>query len=416
MGTSRVLVVDDDEAFATLTRTFLTRIDDSLLIDIQTDPTAVVEQLQTSSYDCVVSDYDMPTQNGLQLLSSIRSIDDHLPFILFTGKGSEEIASKAVSKGVTDYLQKKGSTDQYTVLANRIQNVIEQRRSTQALEASERRYRTLVETSPVGIHIFDRNGVLLYANEASAALFGADSPEDVVGDCVLEYIHPADRAEAETRLANIFQNNSSAPEITQQVVSKNGETKYTLTATSPITYKGKPAGQAVSHNITAQVATEKQLAEQTETIEILHAAAGALMEADSEQAVYENMVQFAEGVLAFDVCAVNTYDDGKLVAAAVSETAASSGYYTELSVEETIAGQTYNSGESAIIYDLSTNETHNTAGAYRSLISVPIGDLGVFQAGSHESHAFSASDKRHAELLVFNAANRIRWLKESKDV
>jgi PAS domain S-box-containing protein len=65
----------------------------------------------------------MPTQNGLEFLQVVRNTHSELPFILFTGKGSEEIASEAISVGVTDYLQKRG-TEQYDRLATRIQHAV----------------------------------------------------------------------------------------------------------------------------------------------------------------------------------------------------------------------------------------------------------------------------------------------------
>lgn len=43
---------------------------------------------------------------------------------LFTGKGSEEVASEAISAGVSDHLQKESGTDQYAILANRIENLV----------------------------------------------------------------------------------------------------------------------------------------------------------------------------------------------------------------------------------------------------------------------------------------------------
>lgn len=53
----------------------------------------------------------MPGLDGLDVLERVRGEYPDLPFILFTGKGSEEIASDAISKGVTDYLQKGGGTE-----------------------------------------------------------------------------------------------------------------------------------------------------------------------------------------------------------------------------------------------------------------------------------------------------------------
>ncbi len=63
--------------------------------------------------------------DGLEFLRAVRSEHPDLPFILFTGKGSEEVARDAFRVGATDYMQKDTGTDQYTVLANRITNAVE---------------------------------------------------------------------------------------------------------------------------------------------------------------------------------------------------------------------------------------------------------------------------------------------------
>lgn len=45
----------------------------------------------------------MPGQTGIEFLEVVRDQYANLPFILFTGQGSDEIASDAISAGVTDY-------------------------------------------------------------------------------------------------------------------------------------------------------------------------------------------------------------------------------------------------------------------------------------------------------------------------
>ncbi len=100
------------------------------------------------TFDCVVSDYDMPERDGLDFLEALREDAPDLPFILFTGEGSEEVASDAISAGVTDYLQKEQGTGQYTVLANRIEHAVEERRAKTALEESERMLSTLISNLP----------------------------------------------------------------------------------------------------------------------------------------------------------------------------------------------------------------------------------------------------------------------------
>ncbi|WP_436901311.1 PAS domain-containing protein [Halovenus halobia] len=147
-GNIRVLHVDDDPNLADVASTVLERESEELTVETATHPDEGLDQLGSKPFDCVVSDYDMPDTNGIQFLEAVRENHPDLPFILFTGKGSEEIASEAISAGVTDYLQKESGIDQYAVLANRIQNAADARESEQMLEERTRRLETLISTLP----------------------------------------------------------------------------------------------------------------------------------------------------------------------------------------------------------------------------------------------------------------------------
>ncbi|WP_218836332.1 response regulator [Halorarum salinum] len=124
-----VLAVDDDPDFVALTAQALEREDPNFKVQTVTNAIDAFEQFADNDIDCIVSDYEMPEMSGLALLEDIRMLDEHVPFILFTGRGSEEVASDAISAGVTDYLQKQSGTDQYTLLANRIRNSAAQHRA-----------------------------------------------------------------------------------------------------------------------------------------------------------------------------------------------------------------------------------------------------------------------------------------------
>jgi PAS domain S-box-containing protein len=184
----RVLHVDDQADFADLTATALEREDDRLSVEAVTSADEVLERL-TDGVDCVVSDYDMPGRNGIEVLEAIRERYPDLPFILFTGKGSEEVASEAISAGVTDYLEKEGGLSQYTVLANRIRNAVDQYRSKRALEDSQRRLSLFVEQSPLGVVEWDEEFRIVSLNDAAEEILGyaesevrGDSWERIVSD------------------------------------------------------------------------------------------------------------------------------------------------------------------------------------------------------------------------------------------
>ena len=170
----RVLYVDDEPGFADTAASFLEREDDRLRVRTATDPEEGLAALAEREVDCVVSDYDMPGTNGIELLERVREEHPDLPYILYTGKGSEKVASDAISAGVTDYLQKEVGTSQYALLANRISNAVEAARSSR--EASRRRHRLeqILKTVPGCVVQLDIQGRFVFANSRAEDVLGLD--------------------------------------------------------------------------------------------------------------------------------------------------------------------------------------------------------------------------------------------------
>ncbi|QCJ45645.1 PAS domain S-box protein [Haloprofundus sp. MHR1] len=163
---TRVLLVDDDEEAVQTSAAFLRRELDSAETTALTDSTEVLEALRHEEFDCLVSDFDMPGTTGLELLHEIREAGIETPFVLFTGKGSEEVASQAITAGVDEYLQ-KGGPEVYPVLANMVENLAEKHRA----ETLVQRAFLAIESAEEAIGIVDENGVYRYLNEAYAAVY-----------------------------------------------------------------------------------------------------------------------------------------------------------------------------------------------------------------------------------------------------
>lgn len=184
-----VLHIDDEPDFANLTAEFLTRRNNRFNITTATSADAGLERIAENQIDCVVSDYDMPVQNGIEVLQAVRKKDADLPFILFTGKGSEEVASEAISAGVTDYLQKEAGTEQYAVLANRIENAVEKYRAEQLVNRAFQ----AMDRSREGIALLDEDGEFIYVNDAYTDIVGYDRAE-LIGE-FWETVYPDDQVD-----------------------------------------------------------------------------------------------------------------------------------------------------------------------------------------------------------------------------
>lgn len=172
-----ILHVDDEPAFGDLVKTFLEREDEAFNVTTVTAASDALTRVRANSFDCIVSDYDMPEMDGLELLEGVRGPFPDIPFILFTGKGNEEIASEAISRGVTDYLQKDGATEQYEVLANRIRNSVERFRTEHELERSRKFLDRVLNLSPAAVVVLDGTGDIIRANELAEETLGLSKSE-----------------------------------------------------------------------------------------------------------------------------------------------------------------------------------------------------------------------------------------------
>lgn len=172
----RVLHVDDNREFLDLAAEALSR-EGPFEVTTETDPAAAVERFEADSFDAVVSDYEMPGMDGVELLGEIRDRDRDVPCLVFTGKGSEAVASEAFSVGVTDYLQKATGLDQFTLLANRLENAVARARTTSELRREKRRRDRILEAAPMGIVVHDETGTVTLVNERARALLDADIEE-----------------------------------------------------------------------------------------------------------------------------------------------------------------------------------------------------------------------------------------------
>ena len=170
----RLLHVDDDPDLADLTATFLTREDDRFDIEIAHNVSEGLDRLAETEFDCIVSDYDMPGKSGIEFLEIVREDYPELPFILFTGKGGEEVASAAISAGVTDYLQKERGPDQYTILANRIINAVSAHHAATEAARVQQQLDQILKTVPACIVQLNYDGEFIFANERAVEVLGLE--------------------------------------------------------------------------------------------------------------------------------------------------------------------------------------------------------------------------------------------------
>jgi PAS domain S-box-containing protein len=395
MGSAiRVLLVDDDDAVAELTATYLQRSSDAIEAVVETCPNDALDRVTDDGVDCVVSDYEMPEMDGLAFLADVREVAPDIPFILFTGRGSEEIASEAISAGVTDYLQKETGTDQYAVLANRVENAVAQHRAEREAEKADEQIRRIFERITDAFFALDDDWQFTHVNERAADFFDRD-PEALVGEGIREtFDEPMD-----DRFYDAYRHALDTQEPTTV------EAESTLRPGSWLEVRIYPAEDGLSvyfRNVTERKRAQQELRDTKQKIEALHDVAARAVACDSEQDIYDLAIESAENILEFDLCTVDAHEDGFLVTKAVSKVVPTDGYYEKTPVggEGNLAARVYREGESSLVEDLHAADAVPAESEYRSALTVPIGDFAIFQAVSKETDGFDDDDLELAELLA----------------
>ncbi len=262
-GRIRLLHVDDDRAFLDVTEAFLTRELPSVDVTTVERPEAAIERIRTGSFDCVVSDYEMPGIDGLGFLSRVRDRYADLPFLLYTGKGSESIASRAINAGVTGYLQ-KGGPEQHERLANRVEHAVREYRNGLDTE----RYSAVLQALGYPTYVVDAEGRFAYVDEAFADLTGYDR-EELVG--VEPSVVKTDESveKANDALRSVV--SSSGPDTDQfeiEIRTKEGDLIPCRDHLAPLPFETDYRGCAgILRDITSQRRRREELARKNERLE-----------------------------------------------------------------------------------------------------------------------------------------------------
>lgn len=220
----RFLHIDDDPSFVELLQDVFEAEFDRFEVTSATDPNEGLRVLEDDPVDCVVCDFDMPGQNGLEVLDTVRADHPNLPYILFTGKGSEEIASDAISRGVTDYLQKQSGLDQFRLLAKRVENAVAKARAEQEVERTRDWFATLLSHIADYVFVADANGRISYCSPSIERVMGY-APEEVEGELAFEFAHPDDVEMAMVAFAEVIEQPDEEIRVNFRAKHKDGSTR-----------------------------------------------------------------------------------------------------------------------------------------------------------------------------------------------
>ncbi|KAF5086060.1 Sensor histidine kinase RcsC [anaerobic digester metagenome] len=161
-----VLYVDDEPELLELGQVFLQKYW-NLTVTTVASPEEAFNFLKISTFDIIISDYQMPTMDGITFLKNLRKSQFFEPFILFTGKGREEVVIDAINNGADFYLQKGGPPkSQFTELFNMIQKAVGKRRAELELQRVSYQSKAIINHLPDPTFVINEKGIIIAWNKA----------------------------------------------------------------------------------------------------------------------------------------------------------------------------------------------------------------------------------------------------------
>ena len=421
-----ILHVDDDRRIGELTQSILEPKREAFELITETDPREAEHLLNEHDVDCLVTDYDMPHINGIELLKRVRDRDSSLPVILFTNKGTEEVASRAISAGVTDYLQKEGSPDQYEVLANRIKNAVDKQRQEQRATTLRRRFEVVLETMDTAVFLKEPTGRYLLMNDACRERLGVN-PEQDVTELTDEDLFPPERidqyqaddqrvVESERRIE------------TEEIVPTTAGEQTRLTRKSPVYGQdgSVTAICGVSTNITPQKRRAQKLKRYNTALKELLSVSQMLIQTTTPEEAAQRITAGIETVFESDLSGVwlTTDDMNALEPIAISKRGQE--LFPEIPRytpdDQSLSWEAYQQQELKYISDMSTHDQRASEETpIGSEIIVPLGQHGILNIGSTEPDAFTEQDVEVIELwggmltLVLGRVTQLKLLRDRED-
>ncbi len=270
----RVLVVDDEPNICDLTKEFL-ETSKGIEVDVANSVKEAWNALASRKFDAIVSDYQMPGEDGIQFLKALRSKGDRLPFILFTGKGREDVVIEALNNGADFYIQKGGDPNaQYTELAYKVRHAVSRRRGEMALESSvdelqraASRYQALIAASNTGAWEYHTDSGFMWCSPEYFSMLGRDILDyDMSGKRNLEQVwiallHPDDRERAKRNFEAYLRNPEGVYEQYFRRAHKDGHWVWIWSRGKMLRDdSGRPTGTVVGTHI--DISERKQIEEE----------------------------------------------------------------------------------------------------------------------------------------------------------
>jgi PAS domain S-box-containing protein len=272
-----ILYVDDEADLLELGKQYL-ESSHEFSLDTKISARDGLQALKLHHYDAIISDYMMPEMNGIAFLKEVRSSHGDIPFIIFTGRGREEVVIEALNNGADFYLQKSSDPDiVFTELKHVIRRAVLVRETQYSIAEQEQRYHDLQNANDL-IQSVAPDGHFLFVNQKWLDTLGYQESE-VENLTIFDIIHEESLEHCKVLFPRVISGeNVGIIDVTFK--SRDGTKVYAEGMASCKITEGKPQyTRGIFKNVTDRKLTEEALRESEEKFRALaeHSLDGILI-------------------------------------------------------------------------------------------------------------------------------------------
>lgn len=430
----KILLVDDDHEISDFLKLRLSMDAPHFSISHVETAQDCLDYIDTKEVDCILSDYQLPGINGMELLMELKCRGDRTPFIFITGQGNEAVAREAFKAGAHDYFTKDIGFAHFTRIINSVEQAVRNRVSEENREWAERRlseeknkYESILAFMADGISIQDTDFRILYQNPAQKKLIG-----DHVGRYCYQAYHGGDAVCESCQVAMAFADGMT--HTVERSMVKDGEVIHLEVTASPLR---DAAGKIVAaieavRDISPRKRAERKVEHLNRLYSIISQTSKAILRTTSRVKLMEEACRIAVLHGLFRMAWVGFVDRAGGAVRPVASWGAVEGYLDEIRVSSDDEpegrgpiGVSIRSGKPFVVNDLENDPVMEPwrekalARGYRSLAAFPIKDedgvVGAFTVYSGEPGMFDDEETSLMEGLAADISFALRSLaKEEK--
>jgi PAS domain S-box-containing protein len=397
----RVLVVDDDRDAAELAADRIRDGIDGATVDVELDTDSARARLDDADYDAVVADYRIGDSDGLAFLETVHDLDETVPFVIYTGTGSERVASRAIGAGVTDYIPKT-EPGAGTRLVDSLRTAVSRARMTEDVDLSSRE-NWLVDQNFLGVAVV-QDGRFRFVNERVADLLGYGQAEllDEMGP--EDIVDPADQALVAEAFEQLREGAAETRQYGFTARRRDGTPVELEVFTGVVEYRDDPAFLGLFSRLSPDRRRERGLS-------ALDDAARDLMAATTRDRVASVAVTHTRSVLEREFGAIyRPGDDGFEPVATTSGFDALFGGEPPAYPDDGLLA-TATDGTTVHRFD----DADHLGDPFRSGVVAGLGRHGVYVVGAPEPNAFDEASVDLVELLAASVETALdRTLREER--